>query len=181
VAEPDLQPTLVGARLALQPTVPGDWDALLAVASDPLIWAVHPAHDRWQEPVFRRYFEDALASQGSLTIRERKSSRVIGASRYAREFAETGAVEIGWTFLARDHWGGTTNRELKDLMLSHAFLWFDPVIFAVGKGNIRSRRAMEKIGGRLRSDVQHRLMAGREETHVIYEIRKADWPSRSQA
>jgi N-acetyltransferase len=171
----DLQPTLTGETIELRPTTPDDWQPLFAVASDPLIWTVHPAHDRWQEPVFRAYFDDALASRGSLTIRERNTGRVIGASRYSQAFVGPGEVEVGWTFLARDHWGGTTNRELKRLMLEHAFRWFDPVVFAVGKDNVRSRRAMEKIGGRLRTDVQHRLMAGRQETHVLYEIRKADW------
>lgn len=178
MGEPDLQPTFTGETLELRPTRPEDWDALFAVASDPLIWAVHPAHDRWQEPVFRRYFDEALASRGSLTIFERASDRAIGASRYSTAFAGAGEVEIGWTFLARDHWGGSTNRELKRLMLDHAFRWFDPVMFAVGKDNGRSRRAMEKIGACLRPDVQHREMAGRAETHVLYQIGRAEWLGR---
>jgi RimJ/RimL family protein N-acetyltransferase len=55
------------------------------------------------------------------------------------------------------------------------------VIFVVGKGNLRSRRAMEKIGGLLRAETQYRDMAGREESHVVYAIGKADWCSRSGA
>jgi RimJ/RimL family protein N-acetyltransferase len=171
----DLQPILTGATIELRPAAAEDWEALFAVASDPLIWAVHPAHDRWREPVFRRYFDDALASGGSLTIRELHSGRVIGASRYSRVHAGPCEVEIGWTFLARDHWGGATNRELKRLMLDHAFRWFDPVIFVVGAGNARSRRAMEKIGAVLRTEVQQREMAGVVAPHVVYAIHKADW------
>jgi RimJ/RimL family protein N-acetyltransferase len=177
-SEPDLQPTLTGETLDLRPTRPEDWDGLFEAASDPAIWAVHPAHDRWQEPVFRNYFEDALRSQGSVTIRERATGRIIGASRYSREYAGDGEVEVGWTFLVRDHWGGITNLELKRLMLDHAFRWFDPVIFAVGESNVRSRRALEKIGASLRGGVQHREMAGGIATHVICQIRKADWCSR---
>jgi RimJ/RimL family protein N-acetyltransferase len=172
---PDLQPTLTGDTIELRPTDPADWEALYAAASDPLIWAVHPAHDRWQEPVFRAYFDDALASRGSLTIRERGTGRVLGASRYSQAFVAPGELEIGWTFLARDHWGGATNRELKTLMLEHAFRWFDTIVFVIGEDNIRSRRAMEKIGGALRPGVQHRNMAGAPVAHVLYEIRKADW------
>ncbi len=56
----DRQPVLEGERLLLRPLEPGDWDALFAVASDPQIWAGHPMHDRWQEPVFH-----ALSSQSS--------------------------------------------------------------------------------------------------------------------
>ena len=42
----DRQPALTGELLALRPAVREDFDALFAVASDPLIWEVHPAHDR---------------------------------------------------------------------------------------------------------------------------------------
>lgn len=170
----DLQPYLIGEAIQLRPTKSDDWVALFAAASDPEIWAIHPAHDRWKEPVFRRYFDDALASGGSLAIRERATDRVIGSSRYACHYARPGEVEVGWTFLVRDHWGGATNRELKRLMLDHAFRWFDPVIFAVGETNYRSRRALEKIGARVRDEVQHREMAGGIVPHVIYEIRKAN-------
>lgn len=171
---PDLQPTLTGFTIELRPTVPGDWDEMFAAASDPLIWAIHPARDRWQEPVFQAYFEDALRSGGGLTVRERESGRLIGASRYSRERAGPGEIEIGWTFLIRDHWGGGTNREMKRLMLDHAFRWFDPVIFLVGEDNLRSSRAMEKIGGILRPhDVRDFEMAGRNGRHVVYEMRRA--------
>ncbi|MFM9828895.1 MAG: GNAT family N-acetyltransferase, partial [Sphingomonas sp.] len=116
----DPQPVLVGETVALAPLADADWDALFAVAADPLIWAVHPAHDRWQEPVFRRFFADARASGGCLVVRDRSSGAVIGSSRYDRTRVEPGEVEIGWTFLARRYWGGTTNRELKTLMIAHA-------------------------------------------------------------
>src|SRR5437667_4975649 len=50
-------------------------------------------------------------------------------------------------FLARSHWGGIYNREMKQLMLRHAFQFVNSVIFLVGPQNLRSQRAMEKIGG----------------------------------
>lgn len=55
-------------------------------------------------------------------------------------------VEIGWTFLARAYWGGRYNGEMKRLMLRHAFAAVSRVIFVIGAGNIRSQRAIEKIG-----------------------------------
>ncbi len=169
---PDLQPVLTGETIKLRPTQPEDWDGLLAVASDRLIWEVHPAHDRWQEPVFRTYFDEALASGGGMTIFDRTTGKIIGASRYSTERAGPGEVEIGWTFLARERWGGATNRELKTLMLTHAFRSFNRVIFVVGEDNVRSRRAMEKIGGVLRSEVQDRIMANEITAHVVYEIHR---------
>jgi N-acetyltransferase len=166
-----LQSRLEGETILCAPTRTEDWAELFAVAADPLIWAVHPAHDRWQEPVFRAYFADALASEGGLTIRERQSGRVIGASRYATQRAMPGEVEIGWTFLARDHWGGATNRELKQLMVNHVLHSFDAAIFLVGEHNVRSRRAMEKIGGMLTDRTFDAPMAGGVVSrHVIYRI-----------
>ena len=50
-------------------------------------------------------------------------------------------IEIGWTFLARSHWGGTYNGEMKQLMLRHAFKFVNSVIFLVGPQNLRSQRA----------------------------------------
>lgn len=169
----DSQPVLVGGTVTLSPLRAEDWDALFAVAADPLIWEVHPAHDRWQEPVFRRFFADALASGGCLVMRDKATGAVIGSSRYDRARAEPGEVEIGWTFLARAYWGGVTNREVKKLMIGHALRWFESTIFMVGETNIRSRRAMEKIGGELlpgRTPVFD--MAGVPSRHVIYAIRQ---------
>jgi N-acetyltransferase len=142
----DLQPTLRGQLLELRPLLASDWDALYAVASDPLLWAQHPAKDRHQEEVFRQFFIDALATRGALVARDLDSGRVIGSSRYHGYTAESREIEIGWSFLARSHWGGTYNGEMKQLMLAHAFTFVDRVIFCVGANNIRSQQAVQRIG-----------------------------------
>ncbi len=167
----DRQPVLEGERLLLRPLVPDDWGALFAVASDREIWAIHPQHDRWQEPVFRAYFTDALAQGGALVVIDKASGDVVGSSRMqGYNEADGGSVEIGWTFLARSHWGGAYNREMKRLMLAHALQFVERVDFRVGEDNLRSRGAMEKIGGRLseRSDVVD--TASGPVRHVVYEI-----------
>lgn len=171
----DLQPTLTGERIALRPLREEDRDALFAVASDPLIWALHPAHDRHEPAVFRAFFDEALESGGALVVLERESGAVIGSSRYAFERAELREVEIGWTFLARAHWGGAVNREIKRLMLAHAFGAVDRVIFLVGETNLRSRRAMEKIGAGLTARTHGAVLAGREVVHLIYAMEAADF------
>src|SRR5688572_29140764 len=142
----DLQPTLRGSLLALRPLRADDWDALYAVAADPLIWEQHPESDRYKEDVFRRYFQGAIDSGGAFVILDAADGRVIGSSRYAGYDESAREIEIGWTFLARSHWGGTYNRDLKDLMLRHAFQFVDRVLFVVGPQNLRSQKALEKIG-----------------------------------
>ena len=143
----DLQPTLTSEILELRPLRADDFEALYAVASDPLIWEQHPNSDRYQPDVFRKFFADALESGGALIALDRDGDRVIGSSRYHCYDLERSEVEIGWTFLARSHWGGVYNGEMKRLMLSHAFKFVDNVIFMVGSTNLRSQRAVEKIGG----------------------------------
>lgn len=178
------QPTLEGPGLRLRPLRVEDWGALFAVASDPLIWQQHPAHDRWQESVFRAFFDDALANGGALAVIDKASGAVIGSSRYqGLEDAGGGSVEIGWTFLARSHWGGAANRELKRLMIAHALASIAECRFAVGETNWRSRGAMAKIGGRLTPREDMRGMAGKQSRHVIYVITRADFdggPLRNQ-
>src|SRR5262245_47717314 len=143
----ELQPTLIGKLLELRPLRPEDFDALYAVASDPLIWEQHPQHDRYKLEVFQEFFRVALASGGAFIVTDCQDGRVIGSSRFNGYDPEKSEIEIGWTFLARSHWGGVYNREMKVLMLRHAFQFVDNVIFLVGAKNLRSQRAMEKIGG----------------------------------
>src|SRR5947207_13586469 len=109
----ELQPTLTGNIVVLRPLQPADFDQLFAVARDPLIWEQHPCSDRYQEPVFREFFRDALKSGGALLANDRKNGKPIGSSRFYGYDPVRSEVEIGWTFLARSHWGGRYNGEMK--------------------------------------------------------------------
>ena len=140
------QPTLSGNLLELRPLRASDWDELFAVASDPLIWEQHPQRLRYTEPVFRVYFDDAMQSGGAMVAIDRKTGKIIGASRFHGYNEALSEVEIGWTFLARAYWGGTYNAEMKRLMLDHAFRFVNNVVLLIGKENWRSQRAAEKIG-----------------------------------
>ena len=142
----DLQPALTGELLELRPLQPADFDALFAVASDPLIWAQHPEPDRYTPKKFAAFFRKALESGGSLLAIDRNDGLAIGSSRFHDYDAAKRQIEIGWTFLARSHWGGLYNGEMKRLMLQHAFKFVDRVIFLVGVSNLRSQRAVERIG-----------------------------------
>jgi len=138
---------LTGELLELRPLRAGDYHDLFAVAADPLIWEQHPCKDRCQEEVFKVFFREALESGGALLALDRKDGHAVGSSRFHGYDEGKSEVEIGWTFLARSHWGGTYNREMKRLMLRHAFQFVNSVIFLVGPRNFRSQRAVEKIGG----------------------------------
>ncbi len=167
----DLQPTLTGDAVAARPLRDDDFAALYEVARDPLIWAQHPAHDRWRRDVFDEFFAQAMQSRGALLVSD-PDGTVIGSSRYAGLDVENSRVEVGWTFLARHRWGGRVNGQLKRLMLDHAFRHVECVEFAVGTGNTRSRRALEAIGARHVGEAPPpRWPAG----HELYEVRRDEW------
>ena len=142
---PDLQPTLAGETVELRPLRADDFDALAAAAADPLIWEQHFEPERWRPERFRRYFDDHLASGGALVVVDRTTGEVVGVSRFLWE-EERDEIEIGWTFLVRSRWGGATNGEVKRLMLAHAFRFVPTVVLLVRRENLRSRRAVEKLG-----------------------------------
>ena len=142
----DLQPHLKGELIELRPLTPEDWDDLFAVASDPLIWEQHPESDRYKEDVFRVFFREALECGGAFVVIDAKTQQIIGSTRFFGYDPEKSEIEIGWTFLARKYWSGPHNREMKQLMLAHAFKFVESVVFYVGEKNFRSQKAMEKIG-----------------------------------
>ena len=177
----DPAPTLVGERVRLRPLTPDDRKALFAVASDPLIWEQHPAHDRWKPEVFDAFLDEALAEGGGLIVEDRATGAVIGSTRYSTRLAVPGEIEIGWTFLARAHWGGGGNPEMKRLMLAHAFTVFDAAIFRVGAQNLRSRTALERIGAELTDRRDVAVIDGRRMEHVVYRIESPAFPTRISA
>ena len=167
----DYTPTLSGELVELRPLSPADYSALFAVASDSRIWEQHPVKDRHEREVFDTFFRRALESQGCLVAIDAASRQIIGSSRFHGWDASRSEVEIGWTFLARSHWGGRFNGEMKRLMLRHAFQFVETVILLVGAQNLRSQRAVEKIGG-VRSGT--RPDASGNDSYV-YQITAADW------
>jgi len=164
----ELQPTLTGDLLTLRPLKVDDFEMLFAVACDPLIWEQHPNHDRWKRDVFENFFRGAMESGGALVAIDRATGRVIGSSRYLAYDEGASEVEVGFTFLARSHWGGVYNREMKRLMLEHAFRFVNSVVFIIGPENHRSQKAVQKIGAAL--DGVCRNGAGEE--RVAYRLTK---------
>jgi RimJ/RimL family protein N-acetyltransferase len=137
---------LRGNLIEIRPLTTNDFEALYEAAKDPLIWEQHPESDRYKREVFQRYFDGAIESGGAFAVLERTSGRIIGSSRYCNLKVDEGEVEIGWTFLQRAFWGGSYNRELKSLMLDHAFRFLNRVVFVVGANNQRSQKALQKVG-----------------------------------
>ncbi|NDE01246.1 MAG: N-acetyltransferase [Gammaproteobacteria bacterium] len=130
------QPVLQDDHVILTPLRANEFEELLTVASDPLIWAQHPNPDRWKR-------------EGAFMIRNKAHSNAIGSTRFYDHDPEASEVKIGYTFFSRDQWGTGTNQRVKRLMLDHAFRDVKHVIFHVGAQNMRSRIAMQRLGAEL--------------------------------
>jgi RimJ/RimL family protein N-acetyltransferase len=142
----NLQPRLESNLVVIRPLKPTDFDALYRAAADPLIWKQHHDMARCTTEGFAKFFMESLASKGALCLLHKKNEKIIGSSRFKIIDAAEGVVEIGWTFLIREFWGGTFNREIKRLMINHALNAAKKVVFYVNSKNLRSQKAMEKLG-----------------------------------
>lgn len=158
----DLQPTLIGKLILARPLQSEDFEDLYQAASDPLIWDQHP-FPRHERSAFTAFFEQAEKSKGSLVLIDQDSKKMIGTSRYYN--LQENQVYIGYTFLARSHWGGKFNRELKTLMIEHALKFVKEVFFDIGETNLRSRRAVEKIGAQF---IKNQIL--NEKPYTLYKI-----------
>ncbi len=172
------QPTLDGALLHLRPLAQADFEALYAAANDPDLWAAHPFPDRWRAPEFRKFFVEIMATGGAMAIVDRLSGALIGSSTFHSYKPKSAQVEIGKTFLRRSHWGGVFNSELKRLMLTQAFRHVDRVVFRIADTNVRSRRACEKIGGRLTERIEFIDGPKGPIPFLVYQIDKSDFQTQ---
>lgn len=166
----NLQPTLTHKLVTLRPLLQGDYEELYHVAKDPAIWEQHPARDRYKREVFQIFFEDAIKSQGALVALDTSSQKIIGSTRFKLSQSDHNAVEIGWTFLAKEKWGGTYNGVMKKLMINYALQHVDHVIFYIDKSNIRSQKAVEKIGGRIITEPDLEHLVRKEPNYLTYRI-----------
>jgi len=152
-----------------------DFEGLYTVAKDPLVWQQHPEPLRYQKENFRKYFDSGLASRGGLIVESSQTGDMIGSSRYYDFSGVKREVCIGYTFLAREYWGGSWNRELKHLMLSHAFQFVETVLFHVDSENFRSQKALEKIGARWINQIERPNSQGELRKAFTYGLQKFEF------
>jgi RimJ/RimL family protein N-acetyltransferase len=171
----DLQPILKGQHVLLRPLKRDDFEDLYSVSSDPLVWEQHPHRERYQRKVFEDFFRIALDSKSAFLVLEASTGLVIGSSRYYDYDPVQKSVAIGFTFLSRNYWGRGYNEEMKRLMLTHAFQAVDQVIFHIGETNIRSQKAIAKIGARFLEQADWQLPDGEPYSEFIYQVSKAEF------
>ncbi|MDH3650806.1 MAG: GNAT family N-acetyltransferase [Saprospiraceae bacterium] len=173
----NLQPILEDELIILKPLTESHFEPLYEIAKDPLIWEQHPCHKRHRKEVYSDFFKDSLKSRGALIIIDKSNDKIIGSTRFKPVKNVRNAVEIGWSFLGRDYWGGRFNKSMKRLMIEYAFEAVEDIIFHIGRDNVRSQKAVEKIGGIRISDLAHQHLTNANPNDWTYRITKRDWQS----
>ncbi|MEP5152587.1 GNAT family N-acetyltransferase [Planktotalea sp.] len=176
----DTSVSLADELLDLRPMKSEDFAALYRAASDPLIWAGHPAKNRFEEDVFRGYFDGLLEAGGTYVVRLKETQCVIGCSRYYIAEDAPADVAIGFTFLTRDQWGGETNFHLKTLMFEHAFQVHERVWLHIAPDNIRSQKAAERLDAQHMPNVEITLL-GQKSKNFAYVFDKQNWANLKAA
>lgn len=171
----NIQPILENENVQLVPLQESDFERLYEVASDPKVWEQHPNKDRFRKDVFRTFFEGALLSDGAFLIIDKKSGEVAGSTRYYTFDEDENSIFIGYTFYGTKFWGSKLNPQVKKLMLDYIFQFVDLVKFHVGQDNIRSRKAMERLGAELKGEVPVAYFGEETKPNVEYWILKENW------
>jgi len=175
------QPELIGKDVRLRPLTMNDFEPLFATASEPDIWAGHPAKNRYQSDVFQGYFDMLLNQGGTLVIIDVASSRIIGCSRYYVAPDQPDGICIGFTFLNIAYWGGATNFNVKKLMHAHVFESFSELWFHIDPSNLRSQMATAKLGAEYVYDAVLYLSGGGAVEWKCYRLTKEAWDKISNA
>ena len=143
----NLKPEILEDNIVkLIPLEENHFDALYKVASDPLIWELHPIKDRYKKEVFATFFEGAITSKSAFLILHKEKNEIIGTTRLYDYSPEKSSIAIGFTFIGREFWGGHYNKAIKKLLIDYAFQYVNSILFHVGSENIRSQKAVLKLG-----------------------------------
>jgi len=176
--------TLENDVIRLSPLKSGDLKKLTHLVSDSSLWTYFP-YDLAEESVFESWMESriTLMNEGKWlphVVYHKPSGKYAGLTCYLSIDEPNKVIEVGGTWYGSEFHGTEVNPNCKLLMMTHAFetLGFYRVEYKTDVLNVRSRRAIEKLGakedGILRSN---RIVAkGRRRDTIYYSILKDEWP-----
>lgn len=172
-----IQPVLENDGVILHPLREADFQSLYAVASDPKVWEQHPNKDRWKKDIFKIFFKGAMQSKGAFKITDKATGKIAGSTRIYDFNAQANSILIGYTFYAAEYWGTGVNHAVKHIMLDYLFQFVSQVGFHVGANNIRSQKAIGRLGAKKDSEQEIAYYGEISKLNYIYHIYKDAWVS----
>ena len=182
---------LRGKHVYLEILQPHHVPALKELAKNPRIWEYTKTlliNDTYEQQfdkyIITAFDEKFMMGQVCFVIFESGTDRIIGMTRYYKLEPAHKRVSIGFTWYIPEVWGKVYNKECKLLLVQYAFetLAFQRVEFEVAHQNIRSQKAVEKIGG-IREGMlrKHGLHADGTMRHTwVFSIIDEEWPQTKQ-
>jgi RimJ/RimL family protein N-acetyltransferase len=178
---------LRGTHVFLDVAGERDRETLRPLAKDERLWEftrtllINDTYDAQ----FDAYFDAALAtvSEGqAFIIRRTSDETVLGMTRIHSVTYKDKWAEIGHTWYVPEVWGQVYNKECKLLLLQYLFetVGLYRVQFRIAHQNIRSQRAVEKIGGVLEGVLRKHAIRndGSRRDTVVYSIIDEEWPEK---
>ena len=179
---------LEGQRVALHPLTPEHFDTLIPLAKDPKIWEYYGRNGA-DENIIRHFLQEGLDlkqenQQYPFVIFNKETGEIIGTTRYGDIHEAHKTLEIGWTWYIPAVWGKGYNEECKLLLLSHAFEQLDAnrVQLKTAHFNLRSQRAIQRIGATYEGTLRNHLVNGDGSLRhtAMFSIIKEEWENRKQ-
>jgi N-acetyltransferase len=187
----DQLPALRGAYLYLEPATEAHRELLRPLAKDERLWEFTKTlliTDTY-DTQFDDYYNIAMATTvnengQAFVIRQKKDDRILGMTRVHNVVLKDRGCEIGHTWYVPDVWGQVHNKECKLLLLTHLFerLGFARVAFRVAHQNVRSQKAVEKIGGVREGELRKATIRndGSWRNTVVFSIIDDEWPEKKK-
>jgi RimJ/RimL family protein N-acetyltransferase len=176
---------LEGHGVRLEPLSLEHEAGLKAAAADGKLWELFftsvPEPDKT-----RKYIEDALAGQknGDMlpwAVRDLKTNRIVGSTRYHDIIAAADRVEIGYTWYAQRCQRSHVNTACKLLLFSFAFEKINCQVVGLRTDNFnfRSQKAIEALGAKQDGVIRHHWPRrdGSIRDTVMYSVLRDEWPS----
>jgi RimJ/RimL family protein N-acetyltransferase len=183
----NLQPTLTGEIVRLEPLAPEHHDSLRAAAQPPEIWDYWSFNAGKSDAAFDAWFDGAIAEAAAAgdahfaTILQ-DSGEPVGSTSFCSISEEDRGIEVGWTWLTPSVWGTGANTEAKFLQLQYAFevLGCIRVQWDTYETNARSRAALTKLGATFEGVLRNysiRQEDGSRASSAFYSVIDDEWPT----
>lgn len=157
---------------------------LSAIAQEPNLVQYSPSKIDTPEDL-KDYVQHAVDNYYQKTaipfiVFDKLTNTYAGCTRFGLINWQNKVLHIGWTWIGTEFQGTCLNKNMKFLMLQYAFenLNFEKVEFRIDERNIKSRKAVEKLGatleGVLRKDTL--MLDGFKRNTCCYGILEEEWP-----
>lgn len=177
-------PTLENTRVKLTLLDLSNYQLLSEISKEEKLVQYSPSAIHTPED-FKDYVQIAVEGYNRKTtlpfiIYDKLKKAYAGSTRFAFMDWHNKVVHIGWSWIGKDFQGTGLNTNMKFLMLEYAFetLKFDKVEFRADERNMASRKAIEKIGGKLEGILRKDtlMLDGFKRSTCCYGILNDEWP-----